>query len=323
MEGARAEVAAQVPARNQKYRRLLVGRVLGNRWLMRTLTGLAALAQRLRLDRVGLGPWRRLRPLRRLRLMPPTLVGMSWRSVGDHHDSVALLAGCVMDPWFEEVHAATVNVLRRAGIDVQVPPDQTCCGALAAHDGAADDAVRMAARNIAAFDEAGTIVVNAAGCGAHLKDYRVYGAPGAEMAGRVRDVTEIVAAMIDVGQLPVLDQPLGPVAVQDPCHLKYAQGIIEAPRSILRAAGYDPQEVDASGTCCGAGGIYSLLQPDTADALGRRKASEVLATGAPTVATANPGCELQLRQHLTAIGSRVRVVHPIELYWEALQRVRP
>jgi glycolate oxidase iron-sulfur subunit len=248
---------------------------------------------------------------------------MSWRSVGDRHDSVALLAGCVMDPWFEEVHAATVNVLRRAGIDVQVPADQTCCGALAAHDGAGDDAVRMATRNIAAFNEVGTIVVNAAGCGAHLKDYGIYGVPGAELASRVQDVTEIAAAMIEIGQLPELDIQLGPVAVQDPCHLRHAQGIVAAPRSVLRAAGYDPLEIDPSATCCGAAGIYSLLEPETAATLGQRKATEILVTGAPIVATANPGCELQLRQHLTTAGSQVRVAHPIELYWEALQLVRP
>jgi glycolate oxidase iron-sulfur subunit len=323
MEGARAELAVQNPARYQKTRRFLVGWVLETRWLMRALTGLAAFAQRLRIDRVGLGPFRRLRHLRRLRLIPPTLVGMSWRSIGDRHDSVALLAGCVMDPWFEDVHVATINVLRRAGIDVQVPSDQTCCGALASHDGAADDAVRMAARNIAAFAGTGTIVVNAAGCGAHLKDYRAYGEPGAELAGRVRDVTEVVAEMIEVGQLPVLDEPRGPVAVQDPCHLRHAQGVVDPPRAVLRAAGHEIREIDASGTCCGAAGIYSLLQPDTADELGRRKATETLGTGAPVVAAANPGCELQLRQHLTAAGSAVRVAHPIELYWEALRRVRP
>jgi glycolate oxidase iron-sulfur subunit len=228
-----------------------------------------------------------------------------------------------MDPWFGEVQAATVNVLRRAGIDVHVPPDQTCCGALAAHDGAADDAVRMAVRNIAAFDGKGTIVVNAAGCGAHLKDYDAYGGPGAELASRVQDVTEIVAEMIEVGQLPAFDRPLGPVAVQDPCHLRHAQRIVDAPRAILRAAGYEPREVDPSGTCCGSAGIYSLLQPETADTLGRRKATEITATGASTVATANPGCELQLRRHLAEAGADVRVVHPIELYWEALQQARP
>jgi glycolate oxidase iron-sulfur subunit len=322
MEGARAEVAAQLPTRNRRFRRLMLGRVLSTRWLVRLLTSVAAIAQRLHLDRLSFGPFKRLRPLRRLPLVPPTLVGMSWRSVGDRHDSVSLLAGCVMDPWFQDVQAATVNVLRRAGIDVVVPEDQTCCGALAAHDGGGDDAVRMAARNIAAFAGKGTIVVNSAGCGAHLRDYGRYGDPGAELASRVRDVTEVVAEMIEVGQLPVLTEALGPVAIQDPCHLRHAQRIVEPPRSILRAAGYAVLEIDPSGTCCGAAGVYSLLQPETAAALGKRKAAEVLVTEAPIVASANPGCELQLRQYLATAGSGIRVAHPVELYWEALRRAR-
>jgi glycolate oxidase iron-sulfur subunit len=128
--------------------------------------------------------------------------------------------------------------------------------------------------------------------------------------------------MIEVGQLPVLTEALGPVAIQDPCHLRHAQRIVEPPRSILRAAGYAVLEIDPSGTCCGAAGVYSLLQPETAAALGERKAAEVLVTEAPIVASANPGCELQLRQYLATAGSGIRVAHPVELYWEALRRAR-
>ena len=320
MEGARAEVAVQLPDRGRSRRHVLVGRVLGMRWLMRLGTALAALAQRLRLDRIGIRPFTRLRGLRRLPLNPPTLVGMDWASVGDKHDAMTLLAGCVMDPWFGDVHVATINVLRRAGIDVAVPADQTCCGALAAHDGAADAAVRMAARNIAAFAGAGVVVVNSAGCGAHLKDYSIYGAAGAELAGRVRDVTEVVADMIELGQLPELDELGVTVAVQDPCHLRHAQRITDAPRRILAAAGYRVVDVDPTGTCCGAAGIYSLLHPETAELLAERKVAEVGATGAPIVASPNPGCEMQLRAHLDA---DIRIAHPVELYWEALHSVRP
>ena len=81
-------------------------------------------------------------------------------------------------------------------------------------------------------------------------------------------------------------------------------------------------EIDPSGTCCGAAGVYSLLQPETAAALGKRKAAEVLVTEAPIVASANPGCELQLRQYLATAGSGIRVAHPVEVYWEALRRAR-
>lgn len=320
MEGARAEVAEQLPLRKRRTRHVVVGRFLGMRWLMRGATLLAAFAQRLRLDRIKFSPVRRLRGLRLLPLVPPTLVGMSWPSVGDRHGAVTLFAGCVMDPWFGDVHGATINVLRRSGIAVTVPVDQTCCGALASHDGAANAAVKMAGRNIAAFAGSDPVVVNAAGCGAHLKDYGMYGRAGGELAARVKDVTEVVAEMIEIGQLPQLETGKGLVAVQDPCHLRHAQGVVDPPRLILRAAGYEVVDIDPAGMCCGAAGLYSLVHPDTANELGSRKAAEVAASGARIVASANPGCEMQLRSHL---GRGVRVAHPVELYWEALRSIRP
>jgi glycolate oxidase iron-sulfur subunit len=222
-----------------------------------------------------------------------------------------------MDPWFQGVHQATIGLLVSAGYAVEVPNRQTCCGALAAHDGAGRDAKRLARSNVAAFSGFDLVVADAAGCSAHLKEYDNWAEGGAELASRVRDVTEVVAAELAAGRLPVLQPGKGPVAVQDPCHLRHAQRIVEQPRAILIAAGYTPVDVDPGGMCCGAAGIYSVLYPETSDELGRRKAAEVEATGTTVVASANPGCEMQLRRHMDPA---VRVAHPIELYWEALQR---
>jgi glycolate oxidase iron-sulfur subunit len=234
---------------------------------------------------------------------------------GEPRGAVALLAGCVMDAWFAPVHVATIELLRRAGYRVEVPPAQTCCGALAAHDGAVAETQALAARNVAAFEGFDLVVSDAAGCTAHLKELHHWADGGGELASRVRDVTELVAELIEDGSLPTLDQQLGEVAVQDPCHLRHAQRIVTAPRRILSASGYTPVEIDPVGMCCGAAGVYMVLHPETSDLLGLQKADQVRAAGPTLVASANPGCEMQLRSHL---GPDFRVAHPVELYHEAL-----
>ncbi len=227
-----------------------------------------------------------------------------------------MLSGCVMDAWFVDVHVATIEVLVAAGFDVSVPDTQGCCGALAAHDGHVEDTRRMAQVNVDAFQGFDRVVVDSAGCGAHLKEIGHWVDDDGGLAARVEDANVVVAEAIEAGWLPTLDEPRGKVAVHDPCHLKHAQRIAQEPRAVLRAAGFDPVDIDPIGMCCGAAGVYSVLHPREADALGRRKVDEVAATGTTVVASANPGCEMQLRGHL---GRSYRVAHPVELYWEALR----
>jgi glycolate oxidase iron-sulfur subunit len=231
-----------------------------------------------------------------------------------------VLSGCVMDGWFGPVHDATVGLLREAGYRVEIPAAQTCCGALAAHDGHADVARRLAALNVAAFATADVIVADAAGCSAHLKEYEHLTAGGAQFSERVKDVTEVVAALIADGSLPTFEPSGRRVAVQDPCHLRHAQRIIGEPRSILRAAGLDPVEIDPDGLCCGAAGIYTVLRPAASAELGRMKAAQIEAVGVAAVSSANPGCEMQLRANLD---SSTRVAHPVEWYFERLIAADP
>lgn len=315
MEGARAEVVAQVPDPAGPARRFALGRVLGSPGLMALVTVGMRTMRALRIDRLLpealVGPLAGLRPIRD---------GASTRGTNrgsGELGTAALLAGCVMDPWFPGVQRTAIELLARAGYRVVVPPGQTCCGALAAHDGAAEEAGRLAKRNVAAFAEADVIVATAAGCSAHLADYGHFATGGSSVAERSRDVTMVVAELIDAGRLPTLPSGLGAVAVQDPCHLRHAQRETEAPRTIVRAAGYEPVDVDAVGMCCGAAGIYSLKYPEASAELGRRKASEIRSTASTIVASANPGCEMQLRRHLE---DWYRIAHPIELYLEALDR---
>lgn len=313
MEGARAEVTAQVPDASRRLRHLVLGRVLPAPRLM----GLATVGLRL-VRRLGLARFlpevlsKPLGGLRRLEGGPSMRGGIAGSG---ERGTAALLTGCVMEPWFGAVQTSAVDLLTRAGYRVVVPERQTCCGALAAHDGADSEARRLAARNVDAFAGVDLVVATAAGCSAHLAEYRHWAQDGESVGARSRDITMVVADLIREGVLPTSTVDRGIVAVQDPCHLRHAQRETQAPRVILAAAGYRPVDVDPSGMCCGAAGIYSLLHPEASGELGRTKAAEVTRTGTTLVASANPGCEIQLRQYLD---DWYRIAHPIELYRETL-----
>jgi glycolate oxidase iron-sulfur subunit len=208
------------------------------------------------------------------------------------------------------VNRAAVQLLEMAGYTVGVPERQTCCGALAAHSGKADAAEAYQVRNRDAFGGFDSVVATAAGCSAHLADYRWTGHVPA-----TSDVTAMVARAIESGALPRLDADMGRIAIQDPCHLRHAQRVIAEPRTVLAAAGYEVVETDPAGLCCGAAGMYTVLQPEASGRLGEQKADQVRVTGAVKVASANPGCEMQLRSHL---GPGYDIRHPIEWYLDAL-----
>lgn len=312
LEGARAEVAAQLPATSGRVRRFAVGRGLRRPLALRLGTVIAALLQRLGIlrlvPRVG-GP---ASGLRDLPLRPRTVRGGEWGPPSA--ESVTLFAGCVADVWFGDIHRAAIEVLVAAGHRVVAPSDQTCCGALAAHDGLAVAAEAMARENIEALAGDAPIVVDVAGCGAHLKGYGRLGAE--DVAARVRDITEMVSDAITDGRLPVLPSTGRSVAVMDPCHLEHGQSVTAAPRRVVEAAGYTVVDADGGGLCCGAAGLYQLDHPDTSRSLGERKAAAVRDTGAAIVAAANAGCEMQLRRFL---GAGFEARHPVELYAERLR----
>ena len=220
---------------------------------------------------------------------------------GEPQGTVALLSGCVQDRWFRRANLATVRMISRAGWAVTVPRDQTCCGALSAHHGRMSAAHKMASRNRRAFEGADVVVTNAAGCSAHLKQDE-------ELS--TLDATEFLADQV----LPEPTTALRTkVAYHDACHAR-AQGIRTQPRRLLeKIAGLEVVEVPDGDTCCGAAGLYSILQPESASALGQRKAEAIASTGASIVASANPGCSIQIAAWLKQIGSDIRVRHPLEL----------
>ncbi|MGI9666818.1 MAG: (Fe-S)-binding protein [Acidimicrobiia bacterium] len=314
IESARSEVVAQRPTPSSRVRGFALGRLIAQRGLMRMVTLGMAIAQRLHLLQLVPRLGSASSGLRRLSLPVQSAHGGRWGP--EDAPSVVLFTGCVADAWFTDVHAATIELLVRAGYRVEAPPAQTCCGSLAAHSGHGDEARRLARTNIAALADAERIVVDVAGCGAHLKSYEHQDPKGDVLANKVSDVTEIIAEAIADGRLPALSPNGTSVAVADPCHLEHGQQVTDQPRTILKAAGLSPIDADPGGLCCGAAGLYQVSYPETSEELGQRKAQSVVDTGAKLVASANAGCEMQLRRFLDA-GFTVR--HPVEIYAEALR----
>jgi len=211
---------------------------------------------------------------------------------------VWLFTGCVMDAWSRSVHASAARVIEATGAGVDFASG--CCGALAAHAGLHDDAVRMGEAALAAMPGEAPILVDSAGCGAALKD----------LSPRVLDIHEWLAQHVDWlrPEHPINER----VAIHDPCHLRHVQRAHEHVRTVLRPFVRDLVELDDEGLCCGAGGAYAVLQPEMAAAIRERKLASIARSGATIVASANPGCTL----HLAARG--VHVVHPVELIDQAL-----
>jgi glycolate oxidase iron-sulfur subunit len=262
--------------------------------------------------------------VRRLRLLPARLAGMerllgaaegpAYRPVERAGADVELFAGCVMRTAFGETERATVRLIERDGRTVTAPVAQVCCGALHAHAGDGAGARALARENVAAFaDGERPVVVNAAGCGAHLKEYGhlldddpVWSRSARAFGARVRDASEVVSpAAADRG-------PARPVRAvyQDACHLAHGQRIRRQPRALLEAMPNvhlvpiaDPER------CCGSAGIYNLTHPEVAEELQRQKVAAILSARPDVVVSANPGCILQLRAGLQAVGEVIPVVH--------------
>jgi glycolate oxidase iron-sulfur subunit len=233
---------------------------------------------------------------------------------------VGLLLGCVQREFFADVNAATVRVLAAEGCTILAPRIQPCCGALLVHAGEEEAALELARRTIDIFEKAevDVIVSNAAGCGSNLKEYGhllrddpQYAERAKKFAPKCRDISEVLADL----EPRMVRNPLQlRVAFHDSCHLQHAQNVRVQPRALLsKIPGLQLLEIGEPAICCGSAGIYNLVQPDTAQALGDRKAQFIASLEADVVATGNPGCVLQLQSSLARLGSKTRVLHTIQL----------
>ena len=247
-------------------------------------------------------------------------LGKTYPAKGARRARVAFFAGCVANVTFTALNEATIRVLTANGCEVVVPAGQFCCGALALHAGVRDVARDLARRNIAAFaaGEFDAVITNAAGCGSALKDYgRLFASAEAEhnaasaFANSSRDVTEFLATL---GLSAPLKEMPGRVTYQDSCHLLHGQKIREAPRQLLRAIpGLELVEMPYSDICCGSAGVYNVTQPKAALDLLAEKMGHAKCTAAQIIATANPGCLLQLRAGVELHNSHQEVLHVVEL----------
>ncbi len=236
---------------------------------------------------------------------------------GEPRGTVALLSGCVQDRWYRGVNRATIRVLARNGWRVTVPRAQACCGALPAHYGRLETARALARRNALAFAGADQVIVNAAGCSAHMKEYADLG----EGIGLpVRDLMELLH---DEGLREEPGELRARVAYHDACHALRAQGIRAQPRALLgRIPGLEIVEIADGDRCCGAAGLYNVLEPEPSAQLRRQKCEAIAFTGATTVASANPGCTMQIAAGLRELGVGAEVVHPVELLDRAYTSAR-
>ena len=239
---------------------------------------------------------------------------------GEKRRTVALLTGCVQSVFMGQVNAATARVLAAEGCEVLVPPGQGCCGALQKDLGQEHDASESARKFIDQFEPLAvdTVVVNAAGCGAALKDYGyllrddpLYRDRALAFSAKCKDVSEVLAELKPRAQRHPI--PLR-VAFHDPCHLQHAQGLRDQPRAMLRTIPeLELLEISEAALCCGSAGVYGLVQSETARQLGQRKVGKIIATPAQAVATGNPGCQLQIQALLNEAGHPLPVMHYMEL----------
>jgi glycolate oxidase iron-sulfur subunit len=332
LEPARTQIVrATAPARTPAARfgrAVLIGTLFSQLSVMRLAASFVRFYQRSGLQafarKSGILRALRLEDLEAIapRMSPRFFVAADQRfpARGTRKASAFFHAGCIMHVAFAEWNEASVRVLTRAGVEVVVPRDQGCCGAITIHAGEMERGRELAKRNIAAFERSGAdvYVINAAGCGSALKEYGqlfhdvpAWHERALAFSAKVRDITEYLD---EIG----IDPNLGPVnavvTYQDPCHLAHAQRITAPPRRLLaQIPGLEIREMEESSLCCGSAGIYNVTQPEMAGRLGRRKVEHVLDVAPDILATANPGCALQIANGLRASGRAVEVLHVVQL----------
>jgi glycolate oxidase iron-sulfur subunit len=331
IEGTRPAIEASESRSlaDRLYRRLLFA-IFPHPRRLRWIAGPLRLAQRLGLQRAfrasGL-PDRLPRRLAALERLTPTLAPARSpalppvvAAVGERRRKVGLLLGCVQRVFFASVNDATARVLTAEGCEVHAPREQGCCGALMLHAGLVDEARASARRLIDVFEAAGVdqIVINAAGCGSAMKEYGellrddpAYASKARAFAAACVDISEVLAELEPRATRHPLPMR---VAYHDACHLQHAQRVKQAPRQVLQTI---PQlvvrEIGEPEVCCGSAGIYNLLEPDAASALGARKVNHVVATDAEVLVSSNPGCLLQIAAGLESVGRPMRTMHFVEL----------
>jgi len=305
-----------------------------DKWTRRAVFALAPRPERLRwlvplmrfgaatkLDRLTASlPLGRLAEVAKLAPAPPVRHALPEHVAarGESRGTVAVLRGCVQRVMFSGVNADTAAVLASEGWDVEAPQDPSCCGALQLHSGMGTDAMANVKKTIEALEGYDRIVANAAGCGSAMKDYGHMMREDDDWADRAQAFAEKV---VDVTEILSEDAPRAyrnpiemKVAYHDACHLAHAQNVRTQPRDLIRGIpGIELVEPAEWEICCGSAGIYNVLNPEPARELGDRKATNIVATGAQLLVTANPGCLMQVAAAIERSGHPMGMAHTVEV----------
>lgn len=236
---------------------------------------------------------------------------------GHRRGRVALLGGCAQPVVNTAIHAATVRLLTRFGIEVVVPEDEGCCGAIVLHMGREAQALQFARKNIdiwmreIAGEGLDAILINTSGCGTTIKDYgfllrddKAYAEKAARVAALAKDISELLSGL----DLPRVPSKEISVAYHSACSLQHGQKITDQPKRLLQQAGFTVRDVPEGHICCGSAGTYNLLQPFFARRLKQRKVTNIERMKPDVVACGNIGCLMQI-----ASGTNLPVVHTVEL----------
>ena len=328
MEMARAKTPPQ-NRRDRLVRAVLLNGLLPHPRRLRIAGRLYRTARAIRLPELlrRSGAWK-VMPLGKFAAFPPvgdtsprqTPLAAVTPAAGQRRGRVGLLTGCIQDEMFHGTNRRTALALARNGYDVVVPEERVCCGALASHAGEAKTAERLAAGTLDAFTRLNldAVIVNAAGCGSNMKEYELQlrhdnqrRVAGGAFAGRVKDASEF---LVDRGLRPPTGHIRARVAYQDPCHLVHGQKIHQQPRQALKMIpGLELVEIVESDWCCGSAGVYNLTHPEIAEEALSWKVKHIIDSGAEIIASANPGCILQIGMGLQRAGKDIPVVHVMDL----------
>ena len=339
VEGARAEIESRTvrPWPSRVMRTLVFKYLLQSPALMTLAGSMVYLYQASGLQRLvrGSGLLKLFGNLGQLeQLAPPAEVpfffnkiGRVYPAEGEKKQRVAMMAGCLANVSFARLNEATVRVLQKNGIEVVIPSGQGCCGALHVHAGIRDEARKLAKRNIDAVLGGGfdAVITNAAGCGSTLKEYDELLEHDPEYAEKakqfVKMMCDVTEALGNVRLNPDMRDLPWRVTYQDSCHLAHGQKIRKQPRHLLQQVpGLEFREMPLSDMCCGSAGIYNVLHTDMAMSILERKMGTVNPMKVDVIATANPGCMLQLRAGARLFGSGQRVMHVVEILDEAYKK---
>ena len=308
IESGRADVEdARRFSLKRRASRTALRQLVGHPARLRAAGNVTRIAQRLGLTNVARSG--RMLPRLRACFTPPE--GNIARPFGERKYRVAFLVGCVMPILYPQSHYQAMKLLQTAGCEVWFPEGERCCGALFAHNGDLEGAERLRESNMKVYaaGQFDALVVDSAGCGAHLKDFYP------ELKGKVKDLTEWLA---EIG-LPQTEHEVKlRVTYQDACHLAHAQKIKKQPRDLLRALpGVQLVEMRHPEICCGAAGLYSTLEPGMSNRILQEKLDDIASTQADVLTVANPGCQMQIEAGLRTRGSPMKVEHIAETLWRA------